>query len=330
MLFPGATDKPRLEGVAGAVLALLLAGGHLGLPVLVLIMLLSKRIRRPPSVINFCIIWIIFAISFSLTIYDGHAVNGNPPFALCLTQAAMIHGAPPMAVVAALAIVCQVWHTFRAPWHPTTFPFVSRIPHYLRVIVVVVPPYIVGMAFAIYTTWLGLKMPETVRPSPSGVYCTVIEPSASLSVPIFCAAGMTLILLLNIVLILRYCYGLRLVKQLIPLAQRRVSLGIWFRVTFFNLYNFAALAASMVLIFKGEIAFPYLIEASLPLAATIVFGSQADILRVLCFWKKPNKGEMRASHGGWMATDEDLRELSWTNIDDNSFTTSMTSTNAPV
>jgi len=329
MHFPGTTNNPSHDGVAAAVLALLLAGGHIGLPILVLIMLFSKRIRRPPSVINFCIIWIIFSISYSLTIYDGHAVEGTPPFALCLTQAAMIHSAPPMAVVAALAIVCQVWHTFQAPWHPAMFPFVSRIPSYLRVMAVVVPPYIVFMAFAVYTTWLGLKLPETVRPSARGTYCTVVETSAQLSVPIFCAAVMTLILLLNIALILRYIYGLRLVKQLIPLAQRRISLGIWFRVTLFNLYTFAALAASVVLMLRDNDPFPYVIEASLPLAATIVFGSQTDILRVLCFWKKPNKGEIRASHGGWMATEEDLRELSWTNIDESTFT-SMTSTNAPV
>jgi len=196
MFSPGPLDKPILNNsITRAVLALHLAGGHIGLPILVLIMLFSKRIRRPPSVINFCISWIIFSISYCLTIYDGSSVRGTPPFALCLTQAAMIHGAPPMAVIAALALVFQVWHTFRSPWHPSTFPFVERLPNYVRVAAVVLPPYLVFLGFAIWTVYLGLKYPEIVIPSPSGLYCTVAVHSVGIAVPIFCAAVVGIILL---------------------------------------------------------------------------------------------------------------------------------------
>ena len=44
-----------------------IAGGHVGMPVLVLLFLCSKRIQRPVTVINFCITWILFSMSYCLS-----------------------------------------------------------------------------------------------------------------------------------------------------------------------------------------------------------------------------------------------------------------------
>jgi hypothetical protein len=42
------------------------------------------------------------------SIYAGSERRKHPPFALCVTQAAMIHGAPPMSITAGLLLVIHV------------------------------------------------------------------------------------------------------------------------------------------------------------------------------------------------------------------------------
>lgn len=52
--------------LATSFFALHITGGYILLPILILTFLFSKRVRRPPTVINFCVAWSIFSISYSL------------------------------------------------------------------------------------------------------------------------------------------------------------------------------------------------------------------------------------------------------------------------
>jgi len=99
---------PNLAGLTPVYFALHLAGGHVGLPILVLTFLLSKEVQRHPVIINFCITWMIYSISFCLLIYGGHNQTENPPSVLCIMQSAFLYGAPTMAVTALLLVVIQV------------------------------------------------------------------------------------------------------------------------------------------------------------------------------------------------------------------------------
>lgn len=56
-----------LSYLSPSYLGLQLAGGHIGLPILVILFFSSRRIQRPATVINFCITWIIYSVSYSLT-----------------------------------------------------------------------------------------------------------------------------------------------------------------------------------------------------------------------------------------------------------------------
>lgn len=57
---------PDMSGLSTPYFALQLAGGHVGLPILVLIFIFSRRVHRPASVVNFCLTWILYSVSYSL------------------------------------------------------------------------------------------------------------------------------------------------------------------------------------------------------------------------------------------------------------------------
>lgn len=46
-------------------LALQVVGGHIGLPAILIFTLYSRRVRRDPTFLNFCITWIFSSVAFS-------------------------------------------------------------------------------------------------------------------------------------------------------------------------------------------------------------------------------------------------------------------------
>ena len=55
-----------LSDLTSVFFAIHLAGGHIGLPILVATFLLSKTAKRHPTIINFCITWIIYSVIYCL------------------------------------------------------------------------------------------------------------------------------------------------------------------------------------------------------------------------------------------------------------------------
>ncbi|KAL6310177.1 hypothetical protein BKA93DRAFT_187823 [Sparassis latifolia] len=109
---------PNLRSLTPVYLALHIVGGHIALPILVFIYLVSKKVRahRHPTVVNFCVTWIIYSVTYCLLAYGGNNYDETPPERLCIVQAAMIYGAPSMAVVAGLILVLYLWDTFHGHW----------------------------------------------------------------------------------------------------------------------------------------------------------------------------------------------------------------------
>ena len=58
--------QPDLLAFRSAYLGLHISGGLVGLPLLILTLLFCDEIPRQPDLINFCIAWVIFSISYIL------------------------------------------------------------------------------------------------------------------------------------------------------------------------------------------------------------------------------------------------------------------------
>lgn len=59
-------ELPDLSYLSGVFFTLLIAGGNVGLPLLVILLKTSKRLRRPHSVPNLLVTWILFSVSYCL------------------------------------------------------------------------------------------------------------------------------------------------------------------------------------------------------------------------------------------------------------------------
>ena len=117
-----------------AFLALQIGGGHIGMVVILASSLLSFRVRRDPTFLNFCITWIVSSVVFSILsvilcyglfmgsailllhsrVYRGTEGNtianrlGNVSPAQCAMQAPLTEGAQVMTAGSTLAVVIKV------------------------------------------------------------------------------------------------------------------------------------------------------------------------------------------------------------------------------
>jgi hypothetical protein len=119
VLLPCRIYEPELlpaypDSILTIYLALLVAGGYIGLPVVVVTFLVSRKVSRHPAIINFCITWIIYSVVYTLLcvsltltetclskttafrVFSGQRTK--PPQTLCITQAALIHGSSVMSL----------------------------------------------------------------------------------------------------------------------------------------------------------------------------------------------------------------------------------------
>ncbi|KAI0673318.1 hypothetical protein C8Q78DRAFT_616070 [Trametes maxima] len=278
---------PDLQPLTPVFLTIHLAGGHIGLPILVATFLFSKNAKRHATVVNFCVIWILYSIIYCLLLYGGRDLQEHPPYALCLTQAAMNYGAPPMAVVAGLAVVLQIWSTFTEPSKETRL---ANIPRWLKLVAIIVPPYLVFVAFSLSAGYYGLKNPHWVRVK-NGLYCGLMHGKFEmLAVPIFCGVFVALIIGFEVATAVRYFQGRRLIQKVFPLVPpKRPSLSPWCRAGLFLVYATLTLSTCIMDLRQDMTAFGYMIQAALPLAAFLIFGLQKDVLLSWMFCSRKTK-----------------------------------------
>ncbi|KAL5494718.1 hypothetical protein ACEPAI_179 [Sanghuangporus weigelae] len=285
-----------LKNLVPVWLALHIAGGQVGLPLAVLTFIFAPKSAGRPryiTLINFCVTWIVYSISYCLLLYAGKADdNQDIPSKLCLAQAALIHGAPPMCALAGLEMVLQLWFVQRCI-HRTYFPLVRNLPEYLVNILIILPPYIAFAGFSLLAMGHGISDKKMIV-SINHVYCSSQNYHFSLIVPIFCAVVMAAIITIEGIIAFNWyrtrkevnnLYAESQVDELVGIAKdyqhRKLSVSISLRVGLFTLYSIATLCACIVFVANQPSPFPYMVEACLPLAAFLLFGTQRDVLE---FW----------------------------------------------
>lgn len=56
----------KFNNISSLYLACLIGGGQVGLPILIATFLFAKKVYRHPTLINFCITWVIYSVSYSM------------------------------------------------------------------------------------------------------------------------------------------------------------------------------------------------------------------------------------------------------------------------
>ncbi|KAJ3936906.1 MAG: hypothetical protein NXY57DRAFT_1034949 [Lentinula lateritia] len=166
---------------------------HFGLPILLAIVLLSKRVQRHPTFVNLLIVFMVVGI-----VYAGKASGPEPSPALCLAQAALLYGMPGMQViitsVAVFALVFQsserLSTSSQAETHTSYVSgwFGSKM---------IIAPYAVWIVFIVVTVFVGVGEPANVSRDRRFFYCSVKSDALTGTLTIFAAVVLLATLILE-------------------------------------------------------------------------------------------------------------------------------------
>ncbi|KAJ3892772.1 hypothetical protein GG344DRAFT_44703, partial [Lentinula edodes] len=242
---------------------------HFGLPILLAIVLLSKRVQRHPTFVNLLIVFMVVGISSSLLVYAGKASGPEPSPALCLAQAALLYGMPGMQVI----IKFQMFIVIRAAFYKKP----SRDTHFVRIWVMIIAPYAVWIVFIVVTVFVGVGEPANVSRDRRFFYCSVKSDALTGTLTIFAAVVLLATLILE---------GNPLPYLLGSGMFTAAELNLPLRILAFGMYLLVAMSLSLLSMKSPESPIPDLIIASAATVVILIFGTQLDILRAICFWRK--------------------------------------------
>lgn len=255
---------------------------HFGLPILLSTVLFSKRVQRHPTFINLVIVFIIVGISSSFLAYAGKTSGPEPSQTLCLVQASLLYGMPGIASIAAFSLVLQMFIVIRAAFYKQEY---REQDHVVRLRMMIIAPYAVWIVLIVATALVGSMDLTKVSRDRRFFYCSVDSDNLTDTLTIFAAIVLFATLVFEawtIVLFYRRWTSLeRGSSGMFTAAELNLPL----RILAFGIYLGIALSLSLLSIKSPESPIPDLTIASAATVLIVIFGTQRDVLRALCFWK---------------------------------------------
>ncbi|KAF9029789.1 hypothetical protein BDZ89DRAFT_1065077 [Hymenopellis radicata] len=244
------------------------------LPLLVVVLLVSKRAKRHPTVINVCMTWILSGIFSLLLFYAGEYKpdTPEPTKSLCIAQTALLYGITPMWSVAILALV----------YHMVVISTGSEVSK-PRMIGMLVAPYTVQLIFTISNLAISVSHPNLVNRHRRFFYCALkcdaLANTMILFTFVMCIAIIALQIYLAIIL-RRNWTGMR--KAGIPGG---VDIQLLSRVLVFGVCILFGIVVNLIVLFDEHNLAPDMYAATIGTVIFLVFGSQPGVLRTVMFWK---------------------------------------------
>ncbi|KAJ7343106.1 hypothetical protein DFH08DRAFT_871729 [Mycena albidolilacea] len=267
-LRPADGTQAHRDALITAFMFLQIFGGHLGIPIVLLTTVFSKTIQRRPVLINFLVTWVIYATAYTLLLYTGKQTGPEPPKPLCIAQAAFVYGATVMTSAAGLAFVIHLWFSLKTGkkmtgrWH----------------ILLLLSPYILFVAFSITMLVAGSQNSETISRSRSLFYCSISLHLMTV-VPATTAVIMAAVVVFEVLICVRLYRHRRAFRNMARTNTGAAPLDLLIRVGIFSLYSLLAFVACIAFWVSTGDLLPYIILASLPTVAFLMFGTQGDLLR---------------------------------------------------
>ncbi|EJC98875.1 uncharacterized protein FOMMEDRAFT_23277 [Fomitiporia mediterranea MF3/22] len=277
---PANIPSPDVNKYKALFIFLQVFGGQIGMPLFVGTMLLSSSVKRHLTLVNFCVSWIIYSIVYCLTIYHDVDRFTGVASRLCVAQAGLVHGVVPLAVVTYCSLHIQVWMGVRCAFDQSCW----LQTHKKKVLITLfIAPYVVFIAFSVGALVMCLKYPDLIDRTGS-YYCTINYNPLVYAVPGFAAGVIAIMIILEIII------GITLVRRwkAVRSSQRlnAASISMIVRIAIFSVYGFATLAACAAFLARSLSIWPYLVQASLPTAVFLMFGTRRDVWQAWCFWQR--------------------------------------------
>lgn len=274
--------QSKNDGGRGSVLIKAFISFHLfglfGTLIMLITAIFSRSTPRHSTWYSFTISWIISAISYTLLFWSGDLTGPPPPFTLCLVQSMMIYSVPSLTAGTTLGLVVQIWFLVRSVAKPTSKKAIGIPPMLLTALLA--GPYFIYATFLISILVAGWRNPRIVRRASTGLYCS-FKHTAPGRISTFIVVS---IMVPTVVLEILICRALR--QQWSHFKNLPYSLSMALRVAAFTFVGFLSIALSMVFLLMTHHGSELNIVISiLPVSAVLVFGTQADLIRVWMFWK---------------------------------------------
>ncbi|THV05400.1 hypothetical protein K435DRAFT_961162 [Dendrothele bispora CBS 962.96] len=255
---------------------------HIGLPFLLAIVVFSKRVQRHATFINLLVVFMIVGISSSILAYAGKTTGPEPSKLLCLFQASLLYGMPAITSLAAFFLVFQMFIVIRSAFYGRVY---MERDHNMRRWLMICTPYVAWMVSMLVTAVVGAARPQYISRNRRFFYCSVKNDSLTNVIVIVAAAIILATLVLEVwTVVLFYKRWLSSQKGNHHMLST-LELNLPIRILSFGLYLAIALSMSLLSISSPQSPIPDLIIASAATVVILIFGTQPDILGVLCFWK---------------------------------------------
>lgn len=276
---------PNVETIKSAWFALMIIGGQVFLPIILLTMLLSKNVRRGPALINAIVLPILMSIISCMLLYSGHARGPEPPYALCLAQASFMYGIVPAVILTPAILAWQIWNSLRAVTYGKELE--EERPTRARTLLVVLPPYFVFLVFMVASLIHGSMYPKWVSRSRSVYYCSIQSRIDVGGTIVSCFFGaIALIFEVRTIVTLYTRWGASIADIVLPHTLLAFNVKLIKRIAVLSV---VFMLIQLTVLFEGVspamILVPRFNFAIWPIGIAIVFGTQPSILRVWCFWR---------------------------------------------
>ncbi|EJD54555.1 hypothetical protein AURDEDRAFT_179685 [Auricularia subglabra TFB-10046 SS5] len=127
--------SPGVRVAQGAYFTLVISGGLVLLPLVLVTFAVSNVPARNAALVNFLLGMVIYSLGNALLPLSGHLQDPVPPRGICFLQLQLMHGGPIMGSVAAVMIVVHL-----AVHMPGSQRNARPIPKALRMALAVIPP----------------------------------------------------------------------------------------------------------------------------------------------------------------------------------------------
>ncbi|KAF7313513.1 hypothetical protein HMN09_00507200 [Mycena chlorophos] len=278
LLSPMASNVNIVRGTHEELVAFLVLNlwpSHFGLPLLLSVIVFSKKVHRHPTFLNLCVGFIFIGIASCLLLYAGKTTGPEPSKELCLFQASILYAFPPFASLLALMLILQMFLVVRASARKE----LNNVSHNGRTWAMLITPYIALIIGIVATIFVGVNNPDAVSRSRRFFYCSVQSDPLSGTVAVVCAVFLLATVVLEI-------WTLVILFKTYKLRKGALELNLPIRVLAFGLYVVIALSISVLSVTTPDSPIPDLVIACAATFIILIFGTQKDILRALCFWRK--------------------------------------------
>jgi len=255
-----------------AIFALLILGGHICFPVMLLCIFISRHpISGSKLFLHFCFSWVVHSVGFSILFYSGNATGPEPAFGPCILQAVLVYIVPVLETSFLCALVYHLCFTIEV-----ILNYKAEMSE-LRMMMLVTGPYFVSLVPAFAVSVVATTHPEFLYRGDN-YYCAL-----SSHIPTDINATIAGIFLCTSVF-LQCRIGLLLYKNRLILKQVMVQgfelFHLFIRLSFFILITVVGVAMVLVVVVDRMNKSRIVYQAALPLLAFVTFGTRLSIYRL--------------------------------------------------